>query len=108
MDCRIHYKQQSEGERYFFKTARPENLPATNLSPKAVDSAKKRTRRKSGPIDSFYMNSGRDLPSQFDNRTGTALTEHWRDQTGNINRPQLEYAVRAMKEGLKRERQQQI
>ena len=67
------------------------------MSPKAVDEAREKAHKRRGPIDSFYMNSGREVPCQFDNRTGTPLTSYWRDGTGRVQRPQTEYAVRAMK-----------
>ena len=33
------------------------------------------------------MNSGRDLPCQYEQRTGTALTSHWRNKNEQIDRP---------------------
>lgn len=59
MDCRFHYKRQPQEERTFFVTARPENKPATDLSPKAVKQAEDYAKKRNGPIDSYYMNSGR-------------------------------------------------
>ena len=50
------------------------------------------------------MNSGRELPCQFDQRVGTNLTSHWRNNSDKIERPHPEYSVRAMKEGLCDER----
>jgi len=59
MNCRIFYKKQKEVERSFFNTVRPENKPATELSPTAVKNAEDALRIKSNSIDTFYMNSGR-------------------------------------------------
>lgn len=36
MDCRLHYKKQKQDERQYYTTKRPENIAATDLSPKAV------------------------------------------------------------------------
>ena len=36
LDFRFHYKTQKQTERSFFDPVRPENKPATDLSPKAV------------------------------------------------------------------------
>ena len=65
MDCRLHYKKEKQEERYYFKPTRSENKPATDLSPKAVKKAEEFADKKQGPIDSFYMNSGRELPCQL-------------------------------------------
>ncbi len=35
------------------------------------------------------MNSGRELPCQFEQRSGTALTSHWRNNNGKIDRPEV-------------------
>lgn len=78
MDCRLHYKQQPESQRFYFKPTRSENKPATDLSPTAVKKSDN-TVRVVPNTDSFYMNSGRELPCQFDQRTGTNLTSHWRN-----------------------------
>lgn len=59
MDCRFHHKKQKQTEREFFVSARPENKPATDLSPRAVKRSEDFVQKKAGPIDSFYMNSGR-------------------------------------------------
>jgi len=59
MDCRFHYKKQKPAEREFFMPSRQENKPATDLSPRAVKKSEDFIRKKTGPIDSFYMNSGR-------------------------------------------------
>ena len=55
----IEFKKQKQTEREFFVTARPENKPTTDLSPRAVKRSEDFVHKKAGPIDSFYMNSGR-------------------------------------------------
>jgi hypothetical protein len=52
------------------------------------------------------MNSGRELPCQLESRTGTALTSHWR-RAGSIARPQVEFAVRNLKEQLEEGRREE-
>lgn len=108
MDCRFHYKTQKPQDRHFFIPMRPENKPATELSPKAVKLSHTAVARRPGPIDSFYMNTGRELPCQLEARTGTALTSHWRDREGVIVRPEVEYSVRCMKDKLEGERKDRI
>ena len=56
------------------------------MSPKAVKKAAEAVEPKRN-VDSFYMNSGRELPCQFDQRVGTNLTSHWRDENDEIARP---------------------
>lgn len=108
MDCRFHYKRQKDEEgKKFFDSVRPENKPSTDLSPEAVERAMQ-TVRVTPRVDSFFMNSGRELPCQFEQRSGTELNSHWRDRKGKIERPNVEYSVRSMKERLCDERKERI
>lgn len=66
----------------------------SELSAEGVRKALKMTLR-SNNTDSFFMNSGRELPCQLESRTGTALTSHWRREGRVVRRAAEELERRA-------------
>jgi hypothetical protein len=52
------------------------------------------------PVECFYSNSGKELPSQLDMRFNTNLTNQWVDNRGKIIKKVKEYSLRKMKNDL--------
>ena len=113
---KVNYKAEKKlkSDRVFYIDKRPENKPSTDLDPKKVDDGKKIASNYSGnninksSIDGFYFNSGKELPSQFDMRNMTELTNFWKNEEDKIERPKLEFGTRKMKEDLVEERKEKM
>lgn len=77
--------------------------PSTVMNPQKVDKGLKIASNFKGSnirqdkISSFYLTSGKQLPSQYDMRYMTNLTNHYKDKNDKFITPKIDFAVKQLK-----------
>lgn len=77
MQCNFNYKTEKKLPRQFYTPRRSEDDPATYLPHSKVMKSYEKCVKNNAATDNFYMNTGRELPCQLDNRVNTNLTNYY-------------------------------
>lgn len=112
---KVNYQiENKEQQRYFFKRRRASDFSATILDPEKVDEGLKIASNFAGSnirrdkIAPFYLGPGKELPSQYDMRYMTKLTNHYRNRDDKLITSEIDYRVNKLKEVMINKRNESL